>query len=227
LEWTTALALKKRILLCPLDKTPLPASLAAYQTWDVSTISQNAAKRAIPMASDPANTRRVIDQLSAVRSSDPAHVLNEFRHVRGSVYQAAGNIYIAGQPQAKGFLDKWQASVAIVAGFLTAMSIAIALWQNYAPKPAKHLAALAEQTFAGSIYNDSEPLPGVIVSLLLEENVVGSTTTDPIGHYVFHVKAGPDASVTLIAQKSGFETQKRYAQLPNTNFNFSLTRVSK
>lgn len=223
LEWTTALALKKTILPCPLDQTPLPDSLAGYQRLDVSSIPQEAAKNGSPPASDPANTKRFLDQLSALRAMDPAQVLSKIRNVHGSVYQAGGDIYV-GQSQQKSLLDKWQAWVAIV---VAVAGLAFTLWRDYRPKPAKPLPAVEDQTFAGSIYGGSEPLPGVKVSLILEGKVVGSTATDRIGHYVFYIKASPDAPVTLIAQKSGFETQKRYAQLPDTNFNFSLMRVSK
>jgi hypothetical protein len=239
LEWTTALALKKAILPCLMDQTPLPLSLVAYNGISVASGVPNAANQiCVALASEspsvagsPENTKRVIDQLADIRATTPADVLSQFRTViQGSVYQAGGNIYIGANPQPKTMLEKWQAWVAILAGIFTVLGIALAFWHNYAPVEAPKAASVQEQqqqSFAGSISDSAnEPLPGVKVYLLLNEKLLASGLTDNLGRYTFHVTAAPEAEIMLLAQKEGFHTEKRYTQLGNTNFNFTMNRVS-
>jgi TIR domain len=103
LEWTTALALKKEILPCTLDETPLPASLAAVQKTSCNDVSDaaneiaDALSHEKPQADLRANTKKVIDKLARIRSTNVAEVLQEFRVIHGSVYQAGGDIYVGSQ----------------------------------------------------------------------------------------------------------------------------------
>jgi hypothetical protein len=237
LEWTTALALKKLVLPCLVDETPLPESLAAYNATLLATDSPEAveqiraalAAESSSAGNSPESTKRVIDQLAAIRYRTPSAVLRKFR-AHGSVYQTGGNIYIGANPQSKTKLDKWQAWVTILAGLLTALSITLALWHNYTPFQALQTPTSQEQPqpFAGSIWDSTnEPLPGVKVSLLLNDRLLASGLTGALGRYTFRVTAAPEAEITLLAQKDGFHTEKRYTQLGNTNFNFTMNRGSR
>jgi hypothetical protein len=73
----------------------------------------------------------------------------------------------------------------------------------------------------------NQPVPGVKISLLCNEKLLGSTTTDSLGRFGFRVKALPEAEIAVIYQKDGFQTDKRYAHLGNTNFNFTVNEMPK
>jgi hypothetical protein len=63
----------------------------------------------------------------------------------------------------------------------------------------------------------------VKISLLSNGTALATTQTDDLGHFNFQVTAPAEADITLIAQKEGFQTEKRYTNLGNTNFNFTMT----
>ena len=82
-----------------------------------------------------------------------------------------------------------------------------------------------EQPIAGSIWDDAgEPLSGVEVSVVLAEKVMAQGTTDSLGRYVFRIAAPRDADITLLAQRTGYHTEKRYTHLGNPGFNFKMRR---
>lgn len=101
----------------------------------------------------------------------------------------------------------------------------LALWRPNNPDKPPQAITSRQQVFAGSIWDsNNEPLTGVRVSLLLNEKLLASGPTDNLGRYTFRVTAPPEADITLLAQKDGFHTEKRYTQLGNTNFNFTMSR---
>jgi hypothetical protein len=234
LEWTTALALKKPILPVLIDQTPLPPSLAAYNATSIigkvsdaaNDITSALASEAASRTCSPENTKRVISVLAGIKSASDADALNQFRTiVQGSVYNAGGNIYIGTNPERKSLLDKWQAWIGIVVGIFTVLTLTLALWRPNNPDKPPQAITSRQQVFAGSIWDsNNEPLSGVRVSLLLNEKLLASGPTDNLGRYTFRVTAPPEADITLLAQKDGFHTEKRYTQLGNTNFNFTMSR---
>ncbi|MGH8588047.1 MAG: toll/interleukin-1 receptor domain-containing protein [Gammaproteobacteria bacterium] len=131
LEWCTALALKKTIIPYLVDDVPLPPSLRSIQGIRVDTPGQCipsilAALQERPVATDPARSAEVIGGLAQITATEPNEVLKtvkvtfEQHHwtVRGSVYQAAGDIII-NQPAIaleakKPLLEKWQTWLALV-----------------------------------------------------------------------------------------------------------------
>jgi TIR domain/Carboxypeptidase regulatory-like domain len=244
LEWCTALALKKTVLPCLLDQTPLPPALAAIEAVPPARIAAAARKFFEAPAdetksSDPSHTKKVIRQLGEIGGGAPAEVLQKARtafgqsnwRVQGSVYQAGGDIHIGAPPPQKTRMEKWQAWVAIIAGILTAFSLGVALVRSYVPAPKRpetetsQNLATQKQSLAGRIEDTAgEPLPNVKISLVLGD-AVKYTTTDSIGHFSFPNIDGPaEADVTLIAQKDGYQTAERKAELGNPDFNFQMRR---
>lgn len=191
LEWSTALALKKTILPCRLDQTPLPASLAAIHV--ASRASIGAAVRSYfstlsngTNGPEQSHSEKVLRQLGEIGSATPEVVLQEAKAgfaqsnwtVQGPVYQAAGDIHLETPTSSKTVSEKWQLGVAIIVGVLTA-ALGSALLQNYLPLHKKRAPAQSVQVFAGTISDDAgEPLAGVNISLLRRGNVVAKATTD-------------------------------------------------
>jgi hypothetical protein len=236
LEWCTALALKKPVLPCLLDDAPLPTSLAAVEAVQLKG-RQEAVEKIVaavtnePSHADEAQTRSVIAQLSEIGAQETSEVLQQAKAaftqnqwtVQGSVYQAAGDIHISTPPPAqKTVLEKWQTWVAIVVGVLTILTLLSQLFRIHAPA-----LKVQEQTLAGSIWNDAgEPLSGVKVSLLLAGKTLAGETND-LGGFNLRVTAPIEAEVTLIAQRDGYQTEKRYARLGNAGYNFSMRKKAR
>lgn len=135
-EWTTAIALKKTIIPCLLDKTPLPPALSATQAIDYQKAEDTAflmlqALQAKPPTQDLSRTMSVITQLANIEDREEAAVLKNIQSifaaqqwiVEGNVYQAGGDIYIH-QPlsptgREKPLIEKWLAWVSLVAGIVS------------------------------------------------------------------------------------------------------------
>ena len=76
------------------------------------------------------------------------------------------------------------------------------------------------QSLAGAILDgQGEPLPGVTVTL---PHFSRSATTDAQGAFFFEVKAERDASVRLMAQKTGCPTHRQDVTLGNTRLSFKM-----
>jgi hypothetical protein len=78
----------------------------------------------------------------------------------------------------------------------------------------------ALQTLAGDIRDTrGDPIAGVRVSLPAYGRTVSSNA---LGHFVLEVTAPHQASVALMARKSGYRTHEQYATLGNTGLGFTL-----
>lgn len=241
LEWTTAVALKKPVLPCLLDATPLPPTLTSVQAVrrdgapEAILRALNAAKTA-PSGADPGRRREVVEALGSISPGPPDDVASAAREiltrhnwtVAGNVYQAAGDIHITTVAQADATagtgLKRWQTWVALIAGFL-----GIAGWLLDVPgKLAPYVEALRKaervtvQPLAGSIRDENgEPLSGVRV-FLPAFNV--AATTDELGYFRLQVEAPHQSQVELVARKDGYPTSERYVTLGNTALSFTMRR---
>ena len=221
LEWCTAVALRRTVLPCLLDQTPLPPSLAAIEAVPAAGIAAAARKfLAAPAGEtkspDPSRTQRVVHQLAEIGGGAPEEVLQKAK----AVFEE-GNW-------------RWQSWVAIIAGILAVVSLGLALARSYLPAPTKQEAPASQgpvstaQPLAGFIQDEAgEPLANVNVTVAMGDKVVASATTDSLGHYRFQVDGLAEADVTLLAQRDGFQTEKRYTKLGNPGFNFKMGRKKR
>jgi hypothetical protein len=244
LEWSVALALKKRVIPCRLDRSPLPASLAATQAIQPDGIAEAASAISLAMAqetqsADQSQIKKVVCQLAEIGGGDPSEVLLKAKAVfalgdltiRGSVYQATGDIHIGTSSPSRTLLEKWQAWVAIAVGVVTVITLATQMVRTTAttskgpPAPAKENVLVQEQLMTGSIWDEAgEPLANVRVSVLLGNRLLATDQTDSLGRFTFQATAPADADVMVIAQKDHYQTEKRYTHLGNQGFNFMMRR---
>lgn len=131
LEWNTAIALKKTIILCLLDKTPLAPPLRAFHGYrldDVTVLITSL--RGLPRG-DVQRREPVIHKLNDITATDGITVLAQAKAIftqqqwilRGAVPQTGGDISSHDVPtqsnQHRRVLGRWEKRVAIVAGILT------------------------------------------------------------------------------------------------------------
>ena len=135
-EWTTAIALKKAIIPCLLDSTPLPAALRATHAITAYNPDEAAghifhALKAPPPAQDQARQTAVIQELATIQVREETAVIQEVRSIfaaqqwaiQGNVYQAGGDIHIHQPPSRtesqKPLVEKWGTWVSLVAGIVS------------------------------------------------------------------------------------------------------------
>jgi TIR domain len=240
-EWNSAIALRKTILPCLLDDTPLPPALRAINAIDVRQLDDalprilHALQQPLP-APDPARTTDVIAQLRSLAPAEPEEVVEAARSifaqqgwsVQGSVYQAGRDIHVTvpqpAEKPGKSLVERWQTWVALFVGVLTITTLAADL-----PGKIRKLFAPDESTvqvilqpLSGIIWDEGhEPLAGVEV-VLPELKLV--TTTDRHGAFAFQVKAHKQRTVDVIAKKDGYTTYNTDATLGNISLNFTMRR---
>ncbi|NIR51755.1 TIR domain-containing protein [candidate division KSB1 bacterium] len=233
-EWSTALALRKPILPCLLDDTPLPPSLSAINGLPVRDLETEFPKifQSLPKAvseADPERREKVLNKLSDLKRASPKKATDAVQKlihqkasdVRGDVMQAGRDIHIT-KPD-KSWYEQWYYLIALLAALLTIAKFAIDFVDNTKQAETQAGEIVEEQTLEGTVWDeDVEPLPGVIVFL---SDYKMTDTTDTNGVYKFKVTNKPkEALVELVARKDGFQTQERGATLGNTSNDFTLRR---
>jgi len=236
LEWTTALALKKPLLLWQLDQAPLPAALRSIHAIDARAPQDVAhhlqgALRATKPPQDAASTQAVLTELGKIDTRDAKRAIEAARTVfqqhgmtvQGTVYQAGGDIHInvpAPPAPSRAWPERWQVWVGIVVGILTAV-ILIKDRGHIDNTPEAPLPAV-EQILAGFVYGEgNRPLEAVTLALPAFQL---SQTTDRNGYYRFVVKVAEQQPAVLTADKPGYEHYETHATLGNPNQNFTLSR---
>lgn len=246
-EWCTAIALKKTIVPCLLDDTPLAASLRTfhgYQAHDVAGLLNSL--RAAP----PAESERrapVLRKLNEITTTEEKAVVEQVKAifaqqqwtVQGNVYQAGGDIHIhtgssteRTPEKTKPLVEKWQTWVALVVGLLTAVTLAVQLPGKLASTPATSdrtpatpptdIEKPTPQLLIGAIRNEANtPLPDVQVSL---PKFNRTTTTDQFGQFRFEVTAPAQETVALLAQKPGYQPYEADVTLGNTALGFTMRK---
>ena len=191
-EWNIAVALRKTVLPCVLDDTPLPPMLQAINHIDLKT-GQDAVQtllQAVQHAVANSNREpdvRVVDRLDKITDPDPAHVAQVIRQ--------------PASPPAKRPWEKWQtwvafaAAVVAILGFLLDAPDKVRKWL---PSRGQHEIV---QPLAGVVWDENrKPLAGVKI-VLPQHNQI--TVTDANGRFAFRVKAVKQRRVDFIATKSG------------------------
>src|SRR5262245_34869738 len=184
-EWNSAIALRKTILPCLLDDTPLPPALSAVNAIDVRPLDAafprllQALQQPVP-ASDPRHSADVIAQLRSLPAANPEEVMQAARtiftqqgwSVQGNVYQATRDLPVTiAQPEtkpAKGMVERWQTWVALLVGVFTITTLAADLPGKFRKifAPGEPTLQVIEQSLAGVVWDEGhEPLPGVKVVL--------------------------------------------------------------
>jgi serine/threonine protein kinase len=164
---------------------------------------------------------------------------------RGLRYQSAAELRadLTGQalsvsPAGYRRLVRWLCYSGAAGAALTIVALGILLLQrplrlpldrSYVPDLTKSETAPPErgvtkvQPLAGTITNDDgEPLSNVRVSVLIDSKVVANETTGSVGQFSFQINGPREAEITLLAQKDGYTTEKRYTHLGNPGFNFKM-----
>ena len=129
-EWTTAVALRKPVVPCLLDRTPLPSALQAVQGIDMSAPDASARLGRPPGWSTFASpdTAQVLHASKDISATVPEEVASQAGalyaqqgwNIQGNVYQAKGNMYITVQQPAEGKQEKskletWSKRLGLVA----------------------------------------------------------------------------------------------------------------
>lgn len=247
-EWCTAIALKKTIVPCLLDDTPLASSLRTYHGYrlDDST-GLIKSLRGAPLG-DVQRREPVIRGLNNITATEEKAVLKQAKAIFAQqqltagrdIYQAGGDIHIHHEPdppvapeKPKPLVEKWQAWVGLLVGILTAITLVIQLFPHKIstapPRPATDTAdpslnkpTIQTLVLGGSIRDEHrDPLSGVQVSLPQFDL---NTMTDQNGHYRFEVLALEQETVALLAQKSGYETYEADLTLGNPAHDFTMRK---
>ena len=222
LEWCTGYALKKTILPCLLDDTPLPPSLAAIHsvTFTNSNASLSLLLQSLRQKTalvEPAQKNAVLHKLSGVQSQESRDILQTAKS-------------LLDQPSVKlekSLIDKWQTLVVVVVGVLLAITLAIRLpeeMEGLKPEVPGLLEkpTTVNQMLAGLVRNEEgDPLAKVMVSL---PHFSQTVTTDALGRFEFQVEAPLEEEIEVMAQKEGFRTERWYATIGNKNLNFLMHR---
>lgn len=152
LEWNTAIALKKTIVPCFLDETPLAPSLRTFHGHRLNDVTGLVRSlQATPLA-DAERKESVIRKLNDITATEEKAVLGQIKAifvqqqwtVHGNVYQAGGNIHIHNEPstpsaleKAKPAVEKWQTWVVtigtILAAILAVLQIQERVWPPQTP----------------------------------------------------------------------------------------------
>ena len=217
-EWCTAIALKKTIVPCLLDDTPLAPSLRTVNGYRLDNATGLIKSlRTAPLA-DVQRREPVIRKLSDITATEETAVLAQAKTVfaqqqwtvQGNVYQAGGDIHIHNESaapntpeKAKPLVERWQAWAALVVAMLTAASLATDLPGKFGLKwwPTKEV--IVEQKLAGKVQDTKtgEFLAGVDVTL---PDFGRALKTNRDGYFEFHVPAPLEDSVTILAKADGY-----------------------
>jgi hypothetical protein len=236
-EWSTAVALRKPILPCRLDDTPLPATLSAIQTVE-GRETGSAVKRLLDALAaltaaptELAVREAVLARLSRIPATEPADVAKAVQHlfqqdswsVQGNVYQAAGDIHInspvANAPQTPiSWVTTWQAQLGLIVALLTGLGLLLDLPGKveqafHALRGDEPAVPTLEQTLSGVIWDDQgQPVAGAAVAIL-DLDLDLTVTTDSVGRFRFQLKGEKDQEVRLLAKKPGYRADPQFVTL--------------
>lgn len=228
-EWNTALALKKTIIPCMLDDTPLSSSLSAINAIFLEDFSEGlsqilkALRKPIRQTS-PQQVTKVIEKLGQVTATEPKKVakaaksifVQEGWNVQGNIYQAGGDVnirvYQTPAMKTKSLLEKWQVRVGLIVALLTVLTLTLQI-----PEKIKEVIHTMKPTptscrFHGSVM-DSAGNP-VSEAKLIIEGKKGEGITSQSGDFSFEVKVPEGQVVRLRVEKDGHIGYDDYVTLP-------------
>ena len=142
LEWNTAVALKKTIIPCLLDGTPLAPSLRAFHGYPAGDVDRLANSLATAPLADQSRRTLVLGKLHDITALEETAVLAQAKAVfaqqewtvQGNIYQASGDIHIHNAPsaattpeKAKPLVERWEAWAGLTVAVLTAVTLLLDL----------------------------------------------------------------------------------------------------
>ncbi|MCA9473148.1 MAG: toll/interleukin-1 receptor domain-containing protein [Nitrospirales bacterium] len=223
LEWTTAIALKKLVLLVLRDQTSLPASLAAIHAidapepaWAVQEILTALKQPRLP--ADQKRNTAVIERLAGIASVNEAEVLEEakaeFEQSRESTR-----------------FEPWHTWLGSIAAVFSIIGVVWGMW-NPSPQPPpgplgpeqiepRRLA----RPLSGQIQDDqNHPLPAVQILFTSREDPALSIKdhTDKDGRYSVKIEGIERQEIQLRASKECYKQAYKTTWLGNTDFTFKL-----
>ena len=157
-EWCTAIALKKTIVPCLLDDTPLAPSLATFHGYPARDLVGLTNSLAGAPLADQGRRTPVLRKLTDITAIEESAVLAQAKSifaqqqwtVQGNVYQAGGDIHIhtgsslpnhpAGSPEGARkryelMIAKWQTWVVIVGVILAIVLAVLQIQERFWPLP--------------------------------------------------------------------------------------------
>lgn len=249
-EWCTAIALKKTIVPCLLDETPLALSLRTFHGHRLNDATGLITSLLAAPLGHTERRESVIRKLSDITVTEETAVLAQAKTVfaqqhwtvQGNVYQASGDIHIHHEPsttsapeKAVPFAEKWRTRVVIIGGILTAILAALQIQERIVPPQSPERpssisskgqpAQVVGQPVAGTVFDeDNARLPGVLVKL---PEFNKSVVSDQNGRYRFVVNAHRGQQIELLAEKNDYESMERFVSLGNEHNDFTMQRTPR
>lgn len=226
-EWTTAVALKKLILPCLLDDTPLPPSLCAVQSLPLAGNLHSALPALLQALNrphaEPESKRRdqVLARLEEIVSATPREVARQARilfrqqgwNVAGSVYQAGGDIHIheGEKSQGKSRLDRWVKIVTLIS-LLVGIGIGVV---TLGDRIRERLFPEVPATPLRGLVTDRQGIPMADAVIVIDGHPeLQAITTSDGGFYFAEIPGQPGDRVRVYVRKPGYPEHNEYATLP-------------
>ncbi len=193
-EWSTAVALRKRVVILQLDETPLPPALAGVHVLGPQSLDQlTTSLRFAATARDAPPRGAVLKGLDALDSATPERALQAVRPFLGPRVSRAKVLIPA-------------AMVLLTAG------------AGYA----SFCHGTRALRLDGTVYAETgAALPGVVVAL---PELGFETRTNRFGRFAFTVPGARRGNVKLVASKPCYQPRNFDPMLGNGNFEFKMIR---
>ena len=224
-EWTTAVALRKPVLPCLLDSTPLPPALKAVEGIDINmpdapTRLSAALQVGLPPPSLGDHVSRVLLKLANIGSIAPNEVASRAMAmyaqqgwtVQGNLYQANGNMYVTiQQPAESGTntprLEIWSKRATLAGAVLGIIISLIAFSEKFFP-------SFATTPLRGVVL-DTDQQPVVDATVEVDQLPGKSQITTSDGSFVFDKVPGNKGDrVRVFVKKPKYSDHNEYVALP-------------
>ena len=223
-EWTTAAALKKPILPCLLDETPLPPALQAVQSLPLKESLQASIPDLLHALHQPYtqptphHRDRVIAKLDDIPETKPQEVLRQAQTifnqkgwtVGGSVYHAGGDIHIhegeKGKDKPK--IESWVKIIGSILAILIALfTLSDKISENFFPDS-------STLYLRGFVQNaEGDPIADARISVQELPDVSVTTTSDG-GFSLSDIPGKAGEKVRVSVDKEGYKDHNEYVALP-------------
>ncbi|GJL70165.1 MAG: hypothetical protein NPIRA06_28000 [Nitrospirales bacterium] len=212
LEWNIAVAMKKPVMPCVMDSTPLSATLKPLHCISWKDVQPTAEEIVFALEQQGASIQneqqnKLLESLNVVTAHKPQEVLHQIQIVL---------------KEPKPFVERAGAWVTLVAGVLAIMFYLgdvprkIMEWKTQEDNfPRK----LHEYPFEGQVLDSQgKGLEDVKVSLVVPGQGSMTSHTRETGVFVFKVLTETEKAATLHANKAGFKSIRRNVTIPDQRY---------